>query len=240
MRATSPTCSPAILDRQRLGLEAMAAAVVAGRGVLIAPQFITDPCRIGVAPAPLHIRNDAFERAGRRVATIAVIVMKGYALAVRSVKDGVADLFGQVLERLVCAHLVMVREAVEGLCIILRRRSRPRGDGAFGPAKAPIGHDHVRVEIHVGAQAVARRAGTKRIVERKQPRLNLLDGEARHRARELRRKDRPLAIVGVFGDSQPVSGQQGRFETIGKAGAQVALDHEAVDDDLRCRAWSFC
>ena len=51
-----------------------------------------------------------------------------------------------------------------------------------------VGHDQVGLEAQLGAEAVARRAGAGRRVEREQPRLDLVDGEAGDRAGEARRE----------------------------------------------------
>ncbi len=49
------------LDRLRFGLEAIAAAIDAGAGVLKALQLLAHPGGIGFLEAALHVGNDAFE-----------------------------------------------------------------------------------------------------------------------------------------------------------------------------------
>src|SRR5690606_16046512 len=50
------------LHRQRLGLEAKAAAGLAGRARLEALQLLAYPRGVGLLPAPFHVRDDTFER----------------------------------------------------------------------------------------------------------------------------------------------------------------------------------
>ncbi len=90
--------------------------------------------------------------------------------------------------------------------------------------------DEVGVEIELGAEPVAGRAGAERVVEREQPRLDLGDREARDRAGEFRRKDRLLARIGVFGDRDPVGEVERGLERIGEPVAEIGRDDDAVDD----------
>src|SRR5262249_35309954 len=59
-------------------------------------------------------------------------------------------------------------------------RLAPRLDGALLNRLRRIGHDQIHVELDDVAEAMARRTGAERIVERKQPRLRILvrDGAA--------------------------------------------------------------
>ena len=76
---------------------------------------------------------------------------------------------------------------------------RPRADRALGKAAPRVVHDEIGIEIELGAQAIAGRAGAERVVEREQPRLDLRDGEAGHRAGEALGEDQALraALVGI-------------------------------------------
>ena len=53
------------LDRERLGLEPVAAAHLAGLGTLVAAEFLFDPGAVGLAKAPLHIRQAHLRTAAR-------------------------------------------------------------------------------------------------------------------------------------------------------------------------------
>ena len=181
------------LDRERLGLEAVAVADLAGRGALVAAELLLDPGAVGLAEAPLHIRHHALERPVGRVFPQPVVIGHLDRLAARAEEDRAPHLFRQVVPRRVHALAEVPRDAVEGLRVILRARMRPRADRALGEAAALIVDDQLGIEIQLGAEPVAGRAGAERVVEREQPRLDLGDGEARDRAGEFRREDRLLA-----------------------------------------------
>ena len=209
------------LDRERLGLEPVAAAHLAGLGALIAPELLLDPGAVGLAEAPLHVRQDALERPVGRVFPQPVIIGHLDRLAVRAVEDRAPHLFRQILPRRVHALAEVPRDALQGLRVILRARMRPRADRALGEAAAGIVHDQIGVEIELGAEPVAGRAGAERVVERKQPRLDLRDRKAGDRAGEFRREDRLLAGIGVFGDRDAVGQFERGLERIRRAGCRA-------------------
>ena len=102
----------------------------------------------------------------------------------------------------------------------------------MGEAQALVRHHEVGVEIEPDAEPVAARAGAEGIVEGEEPGLNLLDREARDRAGELGREDRPLATVGILGDHQPVGEPEPGLQAVGEARAERGRDHHAVHNDL--------
>ncbi len=69
------------LDRQRFRLEPLAAAGVARGHGLVAAQLFADPRRLGLAPAPLHVRHDPLERLAHLVGAHAVVVAHGDGFA---------------------------------------------------------------------------------------------------------------------------------------------------------------
>ena len=99
-------------------------------------------------------------------------------------------------------------------------------------AAAVVVDHQIGVEIQLGAEPVAGRAGAERVVERKEPRLDLGDREARHRAGKFRREDRLLARIGVLGQCDAVGQAERRLERIGEAAGDVVAHHHAVDHDL--------
>jgi hypothetical protein len=54
----------------------------------------------------------------------------------------------------------------------------PRHDGALAQRQRLVRHHKVGLEAQLGAKAIALGARAKRVVERKQPWLDLVDGEA--------------------------------------------------------------
>ena len=166
------------LDRERLRLEPVAAADLAGPGALIAPEFLLDPGAVGLAKAPLHIRQDALERPVGGIFPQPVVIGHLDRLASRAVEDGAPHLFRQFLPGRVHALAEVPGDALQGLRVILRGRMRRRADRTLGEAPALVVHDQVRIEIELGAEPVAGRAGAERVVEREQPRLDLGDRKA--------------------------------------------------------------
>ncbi len=80
------------------------------------------------------------------------------------------------------------------------------------------------------------RAGAERVVEREEPRLDLRDGEARHRAGELRGEDQLLGQalrrrVGELDERDAVGEVERRLETLGEARRHVGPHRDAVHHD---------
>src|SRR5581483_6558479 len=150
---------------QRLGLEAGALADFAGLGILVAPQILAHPRTVGLAEAPFHIGQDALEWPLRRIVADAVVVIHADRLAVGAMEDFLPHPLRQVAPRRVHTLLEMAANAFEGLRVIGRGGMRPRTDRAVMEAAAVVVHDEFGVEIELGAEAVAGRAGAERIVE---------------------------------------------------------------------------
>src|SRR5262249_44087799 len=108
------------LDRERLGLEPVAAAHLAGLGTLVATELLLDPGAVGLAEAPLHVRQHAFERPLGRVFPQPVIIGQLDRLAGRAGKDRAPHLLRQVVPRRVHALAEVPRDALEGLRVVLR------------------------------------------------------------------------------------------------------------------------
>ena len=97
------------------------------------------------------------------------------------------------------------------------------------------------------AEPAAFRAGAERIVEREQPRLDLRNGEAGHRAGEFFREDEALGSlvallvglrarrrrgIGELGDRETIRELERLFERVRKPRRDVRPHHEAVDHDV--------
>ena len=191
---TWPMCLLADLHRQRLRLEAIAAAGIAGVGVLVARELLAHPVALGLAEASLDVADHALERLGVGVAPHPVLVDEVDLLLGRPVEDGVLHLLRQLLPRRRHRHLEVPGQRLQRLLVVGRGAAGlgPGIDGALLEAQRRVGHHQVGLEAHLGAEPVALRAGAGRRVEREQPRLDLVDGEARHRTRKARREDDAL------------------------------------------------
>ena len=107
----------------------------------------------------------------------------------------------------------------------------PRLDGAFLDRQLLVRDDQVRVEEHLGADAVAGRAGAGRVVEREQPRRDLRVADAAGRAGELLGEEQVVSLERR--DLDDAVGQLGRqLDRIGQALADAVLLHQPVDEHL--------
>ncbi len=111
---------PADLDRQGFGFEAMPLAGAANRHRLEAAQFLAHPGRIGLAPAPFHVGDDALEGALDLVGAAAVVVAHGDFHFAGTVEDDVLHVLGQLAEGGAQAEAEMGRQAFQRLQIVLR------------------------------------------------------------------------------------------------------------------------
>ncbi len=140
--------------------------------------------------------------------------------------------FCQVLERRVGRNLVVPRQTVERLVVIGRGQVGPGRYRAFAQRQLGVGDHQLGVEIELHAEPVAGRAGAERVVEREQPRLDLVDGEAGDRAGELGREHGALAGVGVLGDGRCPRPAPALSRSVREAVAEVRPHDEAVDHHL--------
>ena len=86
------------------------------------------------------------------------------------------------------------------------------------------------IDLHLRTQAGAARAGAVRRVEREDPRLELDQARAVHRAGELLREGEDLsALVDQLDLDQAISERDRGLDRVGQPLAQVALHHQPVD-----------
>ena len=78
---------PGDLHRQRLGLQPEAAAGAARPVVLVALHLLARPGAVGLAVAPLHVRDHALERPADLVDPAALVVAEADLLALRAVEQ---------------------------------------------------------------------------------------------------------------------------------------------------------
>ena len=207
---------------------------IARRGVLEPLHLFADPRGVGLLVAPLHVRNDAFEGLLGLVSAKPIVIDEFDLVLAGAMQDDLTRLLRQVFPRIVEREFVVPRQRFQRLQIIRRRGFGPWRNRAFAQGHGIIRHDQCRIEIKLCAEAVAGRASAMRIVERKQPGLDLRNGEAGNRAGEFRRHDQLLRrsvfllLVREFRDHQPVGKVQCRLDGVGQAVADVLLHRDAV------------
>ena len=239
------------LHAQSLGLEPIAFAGVAGHVGEIARDLLARPIAVGLLVAPLEIGHDAFEGALGIVGAHAVVVGKTDLGVAGAVQDGVLRFLRQILPLGVEREFVVLAQRGQRLHVIGRARFRPRRDGALAQRAVLVGDDEIGVDMLLDAEPTAFRAGAERIVEREQPRLDLGDGEAGHRAGEFFGEDEALggfvalligfAVgrggggrrgIGKLRDRHAFGELQRLLERIRKPCGDVRPHHDAVDDDV--------
>ena len=104
-----------------------------------------------------------------------------------------------------------------------------------------IGHDEVHVELDDVAEAMARRAGAERVVEREQPRLRIFVGDAAAAALEplaehvQRREPGPHRRRAATANAAPPPSRYAvSIESVSRA-RRLAVDLHAIDDHLEQR-----
>jgi hypothetical protein len=116
----------------------------------------------------------------------------------------------------------------------------PLAHGAMAPsAKAAVGvgHHQLRVDLELGAEAVAALAGAVGRVEREVPGGELVVALAVDRAGQVLREGQPLGLaLAVLGHQldlgHAVGEAQRRLERIGEAAVDAFAQHQPVDHDL--------
>ena len=125
------------LDAQRLGLQPMAVAALAGNVGEIFCQLLARPFALGLAVAAVEIGDDALERLLGVVGAHAVFIGEFDLVLAGAVQDRVLRLLRQVLPFGVERELVEFAERRQRLQVIGRGRFRPRRDRALAQGQSP-------------------------------------------------------------------------------------------------------
>ncbi len=233
------------LHAQRLGLEPEAVAGGAGDIGEVFRHLLACPVALGLAPAPLEVGHHALERLLGLIGAHAVVVDELDGVLAGAVEDGVLRLLRQILPFGVEVELVVLAERVERLDVVGARRLGPGRDRTRAQGLVLVRDDEIGVDVLLDPEPAADRAGAERIVEREQPRLDLGDGEARHRAGEFLREDQPLggvvagpvglaaagrrAAVGELDHGEAVGELERGLKRVRQPGRQVRAHHHAID-----------
>ena len=219
-------------DREHLGLQPRALADRARpeAHVLLDPLALL--ARVGLLVAALEARDDPLEREHvRALAAHPVAVLDVDAVAVGAVQEELLLLLGELLPRQVEVDLVAVGDRLDHGLVEARVAERPGDERALADRERRVRDEQVGVDLLLGAEARAARAGAVRRVEREDPRLELREPDAVLRAGEVLGVRRRLAVHDVDHD-QALGELRGGLDRLGQARAQVGLHHEPVDHDL--------
>ncbi|CRO10351.1 hypothetical protein PAERUG_P35_London_26_VIM_2_05_12_05664 [Pseudomonas aeruginosa] len=214
----------------RLAAQAGTVAIRAGLGAEELGQLLADRGRLGLAVAPLKVRQDAFEgvRALDDVAAV-VEIAEVDVFPAGAVEHHLLVFGAEFVEGVFQAEAVMLGQRTEHLEVI-DVAPVPAADRALGQGQLAVDHP-ARVEELLHAEAVAGRTGAGRVVEGEQLGFQLADRVAADRAGEARREDDLLDILVLVhrcyqGDT--VGQGQGGLERLGQALLEVRANLEAV------------
>ena len=121
--------------------------------------------------------------------------------------------------------------------VLHRLGAAPGRDGAFGERQRRVGDQQLLVDLELGAQTGAGRAGTERRVEGERPRLELVEGQVVVQAGEVLGEGALAVGVGLV-EVDEVEGHQAAaqdecgLDRVGQPALGGRLDAEPVDHDL--------
>jgi hypothetical protein len=219
-------------DEARLAPQPRAGAIRAGSHGHVGRQFLLHHRRVGLAPAPLDVGHDAFERMLAHVALIAFAdVVEADLIAPRAFEDELLHGRGQPFERRVEIEARVGRETFQHLVVELVA-AIPSFHGTRGERELRKRHHALRIEETHFAQAVATRARTHGAVEREQARFQFGQRVVAQRTRETRRVGVLTAAIQFHHDGAAARQTQRGFEGFREPLLHFGADLEAVHHDL--------
>ena len=182
----------------------------------------------------LHIVQHAFERVTtyRGVAAI-VHVFEFNILFTGTVQDHFLHAGAEGAPRRFDVEFIVLRQRLQHLEVV-EVAAIPAADGAARQRQLRILHHAVGIEILLNAEAVAGRAGARRVVEGEQARLQLAHAIAADRAGEVSGKQQFFRFFIIhIGHNGGTAGELQRgFERLGQALRQIVAHLKAVYDHL--------
>ncbi|VGP67581.1 hypothetical protein SB00610_03288 [Klebsiella quasipneumoniae subsp. similipneumoniae] len=184
--------------------------------------------------AALHVMQHAFERmAAHRGVAAVVHVFEFNILFTGTVQDHFLHAGAEGAPRRFNVKLIVLRQRLQHLEVV-EVTPIPAADGAARQRQLRILHHAIGVEILLHAETVAGRAGTRRVVEGEQARLQLAHAVAADRAGEVGGKQQlfRFLIIHIGHDGGTAGELQRGFKRLGQTLRQIVADLEAVDDHL--------
>src|SRR5450432_3074311 len=232
------------LDESRLLAKARAAALVAhglrhvavelvvdGLEVLLARTPLLAPPPLVLVEPPLQVREHALEFFLEGLLAAVLLEAELDLLPRDAVEDEVAVLLRQLAPRHVLVDLEVGGDRVEDLVEEGAVAPLPRLDRSLLQRQLVVGDDEIAVEEHLGADAVARGARARRVVEGEQPRRDLRIGNPAGRAGEFLREQ--LVVALERRDLDDAARELGRqLDRVGEALADAVLLDEPIDEHL--------
>ena len=186
---------------------------------------------LGLEIPALEVGDDPLELGGVRApAAEPVPVGHLHAIAVGAEQEEVTRPLRQVLPRGLEIDFVALGDRLRQLVVVVRGADSPWGNRAFADRQAGIGHDQLRVDLHLRPQPGASRTGSVGRVEAEDARLELDQARPMDRTRELlAERERPILVDHLDLD-EAVRQRHRRLDRIGEPLSELALHHQAIDD----------
>ncbi len=227
----------AVLDEDVTRLFPQPATAAAGAGLVgdVFGELFAHRVGLGLPVAALHVVQDPLERvlAHHHIATV-VHVTKLHVAAPGAAQDHLLHLGRQILPGRLQIEVVVLGQGFEHLEVV-EAALVPTADGAAGQALARIVDHLVRIEVLLHPEPVTGGAGTSRVVEGEDPRLQLRDRVATLGAGEVGRESHggnPLLSVHGRHQDDAAGESQRRLERLGEALLQIVTHLEAVHHHL--------
>ena len=230
MRGELVDAEPADQHRQRLRPQPRPVALRAGPERHVLLDLLSRPLRVGLPVAALEVGHDPLEvRHVRAPAPVAVAVRHVHALAVGAVQEALANAPRAGPPRACpCRPPTCPRSPASSARSSSTRSwttagSRPRR------ATGRVGHDQLRIDLHLRPEAGAARAGAVRRVEGEHPRLQLRHRRAAVEAHEAVRVGGDLAACRRSPRPRCPRPRHRGLDRVREALAQVRPHHQPVD-----------
>ena len=229
-------------DGQCRRLQALSAAGRAGRFRHALLDISAHGRALGLFIAALQVGDDALELPLDGAVALAFLIVQQQRFALGTVEDGVHSLFAQILDGFIQFEVIALGHRVKihlGDGVAPDVAPAAGRDGAVHDAEIGIGHDELRIHQHLHPQAGAGGAGAGGIVEREQPRRQLLNGDAAVLAGVVLGKADGLILAHQIHEEQAAGESQRRLRRVGQTARDPLLDHQAVHHDLNVVLFVF-
>ena len=235
LAAVGVDVQPAHGDGQGLLLQAL--ALTGGTGALghALLQLPLHGVGLGLPVAPLQIVDNALKGLVQGTLAPGLVVVEGELLPIGAVQNDVQHLFGQILDGGVQLEFILFGQGVKvhpgdaiGLDVVPARGS----DGPLHNGQILVGDNHVRVNLHLGAQTHTGGAGAEGVIEGEHPGRQLLNGHAAVLTGVVLGEEDVPVLPHDVDDHQAAGQVGGHLHTVGEAAVDVLPDDQAVHHDL--------
>ncbi len=225
-------------DRQRHRLQPGAATGRARHLAHVTGELLPARVRLRLGVPPLDPRDHALERRVIRALPAVPVLVPDVDLPVEAAQQGLAGGAGQLGPRRIHPEPDRLTQGLDQpFEVVAEVAAAPRRERAVGQRLALVRDDQLRVDLELGAQPGAVRAGAPRRVERERARLELVEGQVVVQAGQVLGVHPLAVLVGLrqvdeVEDDHPAGQAERGLHRVGQPTPRRVLDREPVDDDL--------